>query len=81
MNSSHKCQPGNDDDTILEDKDVDHTRDTTLDHFALPSDLPNEAYNMLQASRETLWGNVIGSIQSEQLKQKRQFDKKVSAQR
>ena len=74
MNSSQECQPGNDDDIILGDEDVDHTRDTALDHFAPPSDLPNEAYNMLQASRESLWSNAIGYIQSEQLEQKRQFD-------
>ena len=40
-----------------------------------PPVLPNETVNLLKEYRESLWENGVESILSEQLKQKKQFDK------
>ena len=83
VNNKNQFGEDSDDDTQLEEMDghqVIDEHDPMIEIFD-PPELPNETFNLLKEYRESLWENGVESILSEQLKQKRQFEKKVSDKR
>eukprot|EP00800_Vazella_pourtalesii_P005281 TRINITY_DN1616_c1_g1_i1.p1 TRINITY_DN1616_c1_g1~~TRINITY_DN1616_c1_g1_i1.p1 ORF type:complete len:107 (+),score=16.86 TRINITY_DN1616_c1_g1_i1:170-490(+) len=61
----------------MDSHQVIEEHDPMIDIFE-PPELPNETFNLLKEYCESLWENGVESILSEQLKQKRKFDNKVS---